>query len=300
MNNSADRLATHQRWLLAAFVLLPLLLMAGKLPGLPTSDFLMSNCSLLHLPARMQARVNHILFVPLGAVLVVFCRLTLGIRVLGPFRSILLAFAFQSTGIVPGLAFLAATVGIIVAIGPPVRALRLPYFGRISAMLSGVALIIVVGILCGSWLDLDPLRRVAYFPLVVLCLIGDAFVRTVAREGVRSALWRSSMTAVVAVILTYLSAVPRLKLLMLSCPELVCLQAVAVALISKFCAWRCLEWLNPKVGRDDDEDKDEEEYWIGPPVPGRPEGRVRGQPESDPAASGMEASLQLAHSHDEG
>jgi hypothetical protein len=275
MNDSTKRLATSQRWVLAAMFVLPLLLMAGKLPSLPTSEFLLTNCSLLNLPAKMQGRVNHILFVPLGAILVVFCRLTLGIRVLGPFRSILLAFAFQTTGIVLGIVFLAVTLAVVVTLGPPVRALRMPYFGRISAMLSGVALIVVVGILCGTWLHVDSLRKVAYFPLVVLCLIGEAFVRTVAQEGARSALWRSLMTAAIAVLLTYLASVRQLRLLMLTCPELLCTQTATIALISHYFAWRYLEWLNPKVGRDEDEDKDGESDWPAAPAPRRLETGAR-------------------------
>jgi hypothetical protein len=247
MSDLRKTLSLRQRWTLALLFAVPLAFMVAKWPALPTSAFLREHFSLLHLPAEMQRTVGHVLFMPLGAILVVFFRLTLGLRVLGPFRSILLALAFQTTGIVLGLVFLAITIGIIVMIRPLVKALRLPYFGRISVVLSAVALLMVTGIIAGTWLHLDPLRNVAYFPVVVLCLIGDAFATIVAKEGRRSAVWRATMTGLVAVLLTLLSAIPQLKHVLLCFPELLSAQVGCVVLIAKFLAWRRLQWLNPKV-----------------------------------------------------
>jgi hypothetical protein len=266
-NDSAVSFSRKQIGLIAAMLAVPLLVMAGKLPGLPTSEFFWTHFSLLHLPAKMHGPVEHILFVPLGALLAVFVRLTLGVRVLGPFRSILLAFAFAATGILLGLLFLTVTIVILVTIGPLIKGMGLPYFGRISAMLSAVALCIVLGILLGSWLDFPALRKVAYFPLVVLCLIGDAFVRTISREGLRSALWRSLMTALLAVLLTLLIAIPALQDVLLRFPEVLSMQTGCILLIAKYGAWRWLEWLNPKVGIDEDEDKDEGDFRLAKHAP---------------------------------
>lgn len=261
-NDSTVHFSRKQLGLIAALLAVPLFVAVGKLPGLPTSEFFWTHFSLLHLPATIHSHVGHILFVPLGAILAVFFRLTLGVRLLGPFRSILLAFAFAATGILLGLIFLAVTIAILVTIGPLIKGMRLPYFGRISAMLSAVALLIVLGILLGSWLDLHALRKVAYFPLVVLCLIGDAFVRTVSREGLRSALWRSLVTALLAVLLTLLIAIRSLQGVLLRFPEVLSVQTAGILLIAKYGAWRWLEWLNPKVGIDEDEDRDEEDFRI--------------------------------------
>ena len=78
-------------WLLGLLIGLPLALMIGKLSWLPTSEVLRQFVSLSGVPGEMSDRVSYVLFIPLGALVVVVVRLTLGIRVLGPFRSILLA-----------------------------------------------------------------------------------------------------------------------------------------------------------------------------------------------------------------
>src|SRR5512142_254548 len=102
---------TAAHWRFVALMLLPAALIAvARYHALPTSSFLAQHASLTDAPRGLQHTLNDILFVPIGALIVVVFRLTLGIRVLGPFRSILLAFAFLTTGITVGLIFLAATV----------------------------------------------------------------------------------------------------------------------------------------------------------------------------------------------
>ncbi len=264
--------------LLAVMFGLPLLLLLAKLPGMPTAEFLTEHDSLAHLPAHLQDKVAHILFVPLGAMLVVFFRLTLGIRVLGPFRSVLLAVAFQVTGIVLGLIFLISTVAIVVAIRSPIKTMKLPYFGRITVMLSAVAALMVVGVLASDWLQLDAMRSIVYFPIVVLCLVADAFARTANKEGVRSALWRGGMTALIAVILTWLAGIPQLRQLLLDYPELLIVQIGGIVVMSKFMNFRWLKFLNPHNGEDEEDtlenDEDERIRVVRVPVLSNPSNGV--------------------------
>jgi len=236
-----------QKRLAAVLFIVPLAIMLGKWSAMPTSEFLTQWCSLATLPENVQQGARHILFVPLGAVLIVLCRLTLGIRVLGPFRSILLAVAFQVTGVVWGLVFLTAIMAIVVAARPLLRFFRMPYFGRVSSILSVVAAVMVLGLLAGAWVGMAPLHLVASLPIVVLCLMGEGLAKTLAREGPRSALWRGAMTAIVAVAIALLSEIPGFRELLLRYPELLILQIGCVVVIAKLLNLRLLEWVNPKV-----------------------------------------------------
>ncbi|OHB68671.1 MAG: hypothetical protein A2V70_07120 [Planctomycetes bacterium RBG_13_63_9] len=233
-------------------VVLPLVVAAGKCSVFPTSDFLSRAVSLADVPVEMHRRLQYVLFVPLGAILVVLCRLTLGIRVLGPFRSILLALAFQITGILQGIAFLVVVVAAIVGIRPTLKAMRLPYFGRVSVILSLVSVIIVFAMLLASWVEVESLRRVAYFPLIVLCLVGDSFSRILVKEGPRSALWRGTMTILVGVLLTCLAAMPVLRQLLLDYPELLIAQIGCIVVVCEFLDWRLLQWMNPAVDNSEE------------------------------------------------
>ncbi|KKM19075.1 hypothetical protein LCGC14_1659330, partial [marine sediment metagenome] len=172
-------------------------------------------------------------------------RLTLGIRILGPFRSILLAVAFQITGIGLGLVFAALVIGVIVAIRPILRSIRLPYFGRVSVILSAVALIFILAMLLSVWLGHAWLRSVAYFPIVVLSLTGEGFARTLSKEGVRSALWRGGATVLLAVLIALIARTPTFGRVLIAYPELLIAQMVSIVAISEYLNWRLLEGLNP-------------------------------------------------------
>ena len=232
---------------LAMLFIGPLLVAVCKWAVLPTSEFFTRTFSLASLSTDVQDRVTHVLSVPFGATVVVFFRLFLGIRLLGPFRSILIAVAFQITGILPGLFFLATVIGIVVVTRPPIKALRLPYFARVSVMLSAVALIILVALLASTWVGVASLGRAAYFPIVVLCLMGEGFARTLSKEGSRSALWRGTMTALVAVLITFLFQINGFQELSLHFPELLIAETGCIVVIAEFLDLRLLARLNPPV-----------------------------------------------------
>jgi len=247
MKLGKGNLSGGHKLVLAMLFIGPLLVMAGKWAVLPTSELFTRAFSLANLSKDMQGRVTYVLSVPFGAALVVFVRLFLGIRLLGPFRSILIAVAFQITGILPGLVFLAAVIGIVVAIRPLIKALRLPYFARVSVILSTVALIMLIALLASAWLGFASLGRAAYFPIVVLCLMGEGFARTLSREGVRSALWRGAMTALVAVLITFLFQINGFRGLFLHFPELLVVETGCIVVIAEFFDLRLLARLNPPV-----------------------------------------------------
>jgi hypothetical protein len=236
-----------QKLLVALLFLAPVVLMLGKTSALPISPVLWQRLSFADIPAHMTHRVEYLLCVPLGAVLVVFFRLTLGIRIMGPFRSILIAFAFQAAGIVPGLVFLAAILGTTVALRPAVRRLRLAYFGRVSIMLSAICTGMILALLLCDWLGLKSLQGVAYFPIVVICLMAEGFATTLSREGYRSALWRGGMTALVAVLIALASSSNEARTLFLRYPELLLVDIGAIIVIGRYLDLRLLKAINPKV-----------------------------------------------------
>jgi len=239
------RISAGNKAMLAAALLVPIVIAAGRWHGAPTAHFLTGNVSLRHLSPALQGTVDGILFVPIGALLVVVFRLTLGIRVLGPFRSVLLALAFLATGIWLGLAFMLLAVSVVVLLRRPIKGFRLPYFGRITVMLSTVVLIMIAGTLAGVWLGSASLRQVAHFPVVVLCLIAEAVAVAIRREGLGSGLWRAGTTATLAVIVAAIGLIPNVRAALLGYPELILLEIALIILISRYGAWRLLKGLNP-------------------------------------------------------
>ncbi|MEZ6088549.1 MAG: 7TM domain-containing protein [Pirellulaceae bacterium] len=246
--------------LILALTLVPAILIALKNISGPWSDMLDKNFTLRQMPENIQREILGILMVPVAGLVVVFTRVSLGLRVLGPFRSILLAIAFHATGVVLGCVFLVITTAIVVFLREPIVLLRLPYFGRITIMLSITAAMMTVGTLASTWLDWRLLQGIAYFPIVVLCLVGDAFARTKNREGIRSALFRGLMTALVAVLLTGLIGMQVVRDALLAYPEILLTQIAGIVFLCKFCGWRCFAFLNPSAVTEDEEEEEVEEF----------------------------------------
>ncbi|NLE37633.1 MAG: hypothetical protein GX621_06365 [Pirellulaceae bacterium] len=252
MVRSKGNLSPHHKLILGLLILLPLLIVLGKCSFLPTSDFLTRTITLDDVPHSMYRRLQYVLFVPLGAILVCLCRLTLGIRVLGPFRSILLGAAFRITGVVNGLVFLAIAIAVIVGIRPTLKTIKLPYFARVSVILSLVSVLIISTMILGNRLGDDSITKVAYFPIIVLCLVGDAFSRILVKEGARSVFWRTGMTIVVALILTFCIQMPSLLTFLLKYPELLVTQIGLIVVIAEYFDLRLLQWMNPGVDEESD------------------------------------------------
>jgi len=245
VKRSERNITGKQKLILGLLLAIPLLVVVGRWSALPTSEFFRSVLSLAEITGRMQSRAMYVLFVPFSATIVVFFRLVLGIRVLGPFRSVLLAIAFQITGIALGLIFLTFVVAAVAIIRPLLKSARLPYFARVSVILSAVATIMMAALLCSAWFDFESLRRVVYFPIIALCFAGEGFARTLAKEGFYSAMWRGTMTALVAILITLISSVAGLRPLFLNYPELLVLQIGIIVLIAQVLDFRLLECLNP-------------------------------------------------------
>ncbi|MBS0197220.1 MAG: hypothetical protein JSR77_10720 [Planctomycetes bacterium] len=235
--------------IVAALIVIPVVIAACKVCGVEFLRWAVQWCSFEPLPHEMRHRTLHLLFAPVGALVVVFTRLTLGIRVLGPFRSVLLAIAFQVTGPVVGLAFFALVLFIVVWLRPIIKSMRMPFFGRSAAMLAAVSVTIVLTILVGLAFGLNDVERVAYFPIVVLTLAGEAFSSTIRKEGLHSALWRAGATAVTALVITAISSVPPLQDGLILFPESVLLVLACIVLVCEFLQLRAFQYLNPKPQR---------------------------------------------------
>lgn len=229
-------------WMIWLLFLAPLVIMLGKLPAMPTSELFNSAFSLASVPHHMQAHLEDIIFVPLGALVVTFFRLTLGLRVFGVFRPILIAIAFKMIGITIGLIFLTCVLVVIAfAVRPILKARRMPYFARVSVLLSSVAIMMIIPILAGLWLSSGSLVRIAYFPVVSLCLITESFAKALQESGLEIAVQRCAMTVIVAVIIMLLAKATGGLHLLLRYPEVLVVQIGCIVLVAEHLNLRLLE-----------------------------------------------------------
>lgn len=233
--------------LIGVLTIISLALIAYKQSTLPGADALAIRLSFDGLPQHMRSRAVHLMVAPLGAMMVVFARLTLGLRVLGPFRSVLLAVAFEVTGILAGLGFFALVIGVIVVLRPFYRRMRIAYFGKATAMLVSVAGCIVLATMIGLALGIHSMEQVAYFPVVVLTLTGEEFASVYRREGPRSAFWRGGLTALLGVVIALVASLHAVRTVLLQYPEVMLLCLGGVFAVGTSLKFRLLQHLNPPL-----------------------------------------------------
>src|SRR5262245_9055538 len=242
MTNARADDAMKAHWLLVALFALPLGVMLAKLPMLPTSAFWSSFLSLADLPTPFQKIAEDVLLVPLGGLVVVIFRLTLGLRVLGLFRPILIALAFRIVGVPVSLGLLLFALLVIVLLRPMLKTNH--SYARIAVLLSLASALLFAPLIAGKWWDIAWLREVALFPVIALCLTCESFAKVLDRAGIREAAWRTITTVSAAVIILGLTSLPGILELFLRFPEMLLLQAGCILLINKHLAFRLFEGKN--------------------------------------------------------
>ncbi|MCP1850161.1 MULTISPECIES: 7TM domain-containing protein [unclassified Bradyrhizobium] len=230
-------------WLLVGLFALPLGIALSKLPMLPTSSICSSFFSLTELPAQFYKSAESVLFVSLGAVVVVLFRLTLGVKVLGLFRPILTAIGFDIIGIPIGLAFLLLVLLVTVALLPLLKTDH--SYARIAVLLSVAAALLDAPLLAGNWWDIAWLREIALFPVIALCLTCESFAKVLGEDGVYEAVWRTFTTVLAALTIVTVMSLPGALGIYLRFPELLLVQAGCILLINEYLDFRLLEGANP-------------------------------------------------------
>ena len=103
----------------------------------------------------------------------------------------------------------------------------------------------ILALLSGSWLEIESLSRMAYFPIIALCLMGEGFAKTLSKEGLKSAVWRAAATVFVAMLITFFSQIDSFRSMFLYYPELLLCQIGCIVIIAEFFDLRLLSFLNP-------------------------------------------------------
>lgn len=124
--------------------------------------------SIYSLPIEQQSIFKFILMVPVGALIVIFLRVVVGIRTAGTFMPVLLAIAFIQTTLLNGVVIFLLILGIGLFVRSYLSRLDLLLIARIAAVV-----VLVVGLMAAlsivSYkLGLDQMLTVTFFPMIII------------------------------------------------------------------------------------------------------------------------------------
>lgn len=156
--------------------------------------------SLYHLPIAEQNLFKGILLLPIGALVVVFLRIMVGIRCSGTFMPILIATSFIQTELINGVVGFLAIVSVGLLIRSYLSHLNLLLVSRISAVVIVVIGIIVLFTMIAFRLGLTEALTITFFPMIIMAWTIERMSILWEEEGGREVLVQGMGSLIVAVI----------------------------------------------------------------------------------------------------
>lgn len=159
------------------------------------------NFSIHSLPLEEQALFQTILLIPIGALVVVFLRVLVGVKTSGTFMPVLIALAFIQTTLITGLIGFLLVVAIGLVIRNYLSYLNLLLVARVSAVIITVIAIISVFSVVAYRMGLNAGLTITFFPMIILAWTIERMSILWEEEGPKQVLIQgggSLLTAVLA------------------------------------------------------------------------------------------------------
>ncbi|KLV09121.1 gonadoliberin III [Photobacterium aquae] len=162
------------------------------------------NFSIHSLPVEEQAMFKTIMLIPIGALVVVFLRIIIGLKTSGTFMPVLIAVAFVQTQLVTGIIGFLLIVGTGLIIRSYLSKLNLLLVARISAVIITVIMIISVFTVVAFKIGLVEGLSITFFPMIILSWTIERMSILWEEEGAKEVLIQGGGSLLTAV-LVYLA-----------------------------------------------------------------------------------------------
>lgn len=197
--------------------------------------------SIYALPIEQQGTFKKLLLIPIGALLVVFMRVIVGVRTSGTFMPILIALAFMQTTLLTGLVIFILVVSVGLWIRFYLSYLNLLLVARVSAVIVVVLAIMVVLSVTSYKLGIDQAMTVTFFPMIILSWTIERMSILWEEDGLREVIIQGGGSLAVAV-LTYLVMMTRMaQHLTFNFPELLLVVLGLILVLGQYTGYRLTE-----------------------------------------------------------
>lgn len=159
------------------------------------------NLSIHSLPLEEQAMFKTIMLIPIGALIVVFLRVIIGLKTSGTFMPVLIAVAFVQTQLTTGIVGFLLIVGTGLIIRSYLSKLNLLLVARISAVIISVILIISVFTVVAFKIGLTEGLTITFFPMIILSWTIERMSILWEEEGAKEVLLQGGGSLFTAVLI---------------------------------------------------------------------------------------------------
>jgi len=185
-----------------------------------SSESVLSRLGVYRLPIEEQSMFKLLLLLPLGAAVVVFMRVIIGLQTAGTFMPILISLAFLQTSLLPGLISFISMIGIGLVLRSYLSRLNLLLVARIATLIVLVIFIIAALSIIGYQMGYSTGMTITFFPIIIIAWTIERMSILWEEEGPHEVLIQGGGSLVVAVVAYLLMQSPLLKHLSFNFPEL--------------------------------------------------------------------------------
>ncbi|MGM0953553.1 MAG: inactive transglutaminase family protein [Pseudomonadota bacterium] len=193
------------------------------------------------LPIEEQGMFRMLLLLPLGALIVAFMRIVIGIRTSGTFMPVLIAIAFVQTTLVPGLIAFLSVIAIGLLLRGYLSSLNLLLVSRISALIILVIFITAGLSIIGYQMGFNTGMTVTFFPMVILAWTIERMSILWEEEGAREVFTQGTGSLVVAIFAYLAMDAPMARHLTFNFPELHLVVLGLILLMGQYTGYKLSE-----------------------------------------------------------
>jgi hypothetical protein len=182
-----------------------------------------------------------IMLLPVGAFVVVFLRVIVGLKTSGTFMPVLIALAFLQTELIPGVLNFVLVVAIGLLIRSYLSSLNLLLVARIATLVIVVVAIMSIFSVVSYRIGLDEGLTITFFPMIILAWTIERMSILWEEDGPREVLVQGSGSLFVAVMAFLLMDQEITRHLAFNFPELHLVVLAVIMLLGRYTGYRLSE-----------------------------------------------------------
>lgn len=193
------------------------------------------------LPIEEQSMFKMLFLLPLGAMVVVFMRIIVGLKTSGTFMPVLISLAFLQTSLIPGLTAFVLVVALGLMLRTYLSRLNLLLVARIATLVVLVIFLISVLSLLSYQLGFSAGMTITFFPMIIIAWTIERMSILWEEEGPREVLIQGGGSLLVAVLAYLLMKTPIAGHLSFNFPELNLVMLALIMLMGQYTGYKVSE-----------------------------------------------------------
>lgn len=183
-----------------------------------------------------------LLLFPMVAALIAASRHLLGLKGFGIFVPAMLSVAFVATGIITGILVFLTMLGVAMLARKILKGSRLQYLPRMALMLWFVGVGMLGLVFISPILNLEPLKNISIFPILILLLLNEKFIETQLGKSKREAKKMTLETIIIALACSIILSMQGVQRFAILNPEITLfLTAAFNVFVGKYSGLRLME-----------------------------------------------------------